>query len=248
MFRHDLDSPHYQRVYFHCFLLSFLAGSVNAGAFLACGSFVTHVTGFATLFGVSFARGEVATALKIMSVPVYFLLGAMISAYFVDRKIQQGRKPSYSLVMAMVCACLLVVVVGGELKYFGIFGANYELKQDYFFLMLLCGASGLQNAAITTFSGSVVRTTHLTGITTDLGIGLVRMFSQKLSGREQNREVRRNWLRAITIASFIAGSTVGAFSFLKLHYLGFLIPVLIAAYASYLSYHPERQDIRWPGE
>jgi len=235
MFRHDLTSQHYTKVYFSCFLLSFLSGSVNAGAFMASGSFVTHVTGFATLFGVDLIKGNFVAAMGILSVPFYFLLGAMISAYFIDGKIHEGKRPSYSFIMSLVCFCLLVVTLAGELKYFGIFGKEYNVKQDYFFLMLLCGASGIQNAAITTFSGSVVRTTHLTGVTTDLGIGLIRVFFQKLSGEKHIREIRSNWLRVITIIAFILGSIVGAYSFLKLHYLGFLIPALIAAYAAYLS-------------
>ena len=53
----------------------------------------------------------------------------------------------------------------GYFHFFGEFGEEVRLKRDYFFLALLCAASGLQNAAITTASGATVRTTHLTGLT-----------------------------------------------------------------------------------
>lgn len=235
MFRHDLTSSQYQKVYLNCFLLSLLSGCVNAGAFLAVGSFATHVTGFATLFGIDVVKGDWVGALGTMSVPIYFLAGSMISGYFVDRRIFQKKKPRYFLVMMLVCLCLVTVAVGGQMEYFGLFGRSYNVRHDYLFLVLLCGASGIQNAAITTFSGSNVRTTHLTGVTTDLGVGLVRVFFKKLSGVDQVHEMRNNWLRIITLLAFVLGSIVGAFSFGKMHYLGFLIPAGIAAYAAIVS-------------
>ncbi len=243
MFKHDLTSQYYTKTYFNCFLLSFLAGSVNAGGFMASGRFVTHVTGFATLFGVDLVGGHWWAAIGTMSVPLYFLLGSMISGYFIDRRIHHGQKPAYALVMGLVFCCLLFVALGGHLKYFGLFGKEANIRQDYFFLILLCGASGIQNAAITTFSGAVVRTTHLTGITTDLGIGIVRVFSARKDAQKHVHETRANWLRLITILAFMLGSVIGAFSYLKLHYLGFLIPATIAAYATIVSIQQKESKI-----
>lgn len=235
MFRHNPDTQTYTKIYLHCFLLSLLSGSVNAGAFMASGTFVTHVTGFATLFGLDLIAGKWLEALGILSIPLYFLLGTMVSAYFVDRRIQLGQSPAYSLVMWFVCGALLLVTVAGQLDLIGRFEGNIDTERNYIFLMLLCGASGLQNAAITTFTGSNIRTTHLTGVTTDLGISLVKIFTRKISGRVQKEEHRNIAIKLITIFSFILGSMMGTYSFIKLHYLGFLIPTLIAAYAAFIS-------------
>lgn len=231
MFKNSLDSKFYLKTFFHSFLLSFLAGNVNAGGFMACGRFVTHVTGFATLFGVDLARGDWQAGIGIMSVPLYFLVGSMISAYLIDKRIHEGRRAAYPVVMGLITACLLLAAFGGHFSLFGIFGQGIDLRKDYILLALLCGASGLQNAAVTTFSGAVVRTTHLTGITTDLGIGIVRAVFSAPTKKDYCREVRANWLRAITVLSFMFGSVVGAFLFLTYNYLGFLLPALIAFYA-----------------
>jgi uncharacterized membrane protein YoaK (UPF0700 family) len=117
--------------------------------------------------------------------------------------------------------------MGGHFGLFGEFGHEPELRQDYLLLALLCAASGLQNAVVSSASGSAVRTTHLTGLTTDLGTGLVRAFSNR---RLHESEMRAARLRFGTIVSFTGGSFAGAASYLHLHYLGFLGPALIATY------------------
>lgn len=245
MFKNSLDSKFYLKTFFHSFLLSFLAGNVNAGGFMACGRFVTHVTGFATLFGVDLARGDWQAGIGIMSVPLYFLVGTMVSAYLIDRRLHEGKRPAYPLVMGLVTICLLLVTFGGYFSLFGIFGQGVDLRKDYILLALLCGASGLQNAAVTTSSGSVVRTTHLTGITTDLGIGIMRTLFSSVRKKDHLREVRANWLRGITVLSFILGSVAGAFLFVTYNYLGFLLPASIAFYAMLVTWLA-RKSVRMP--
>jgi uncharacterized membrane protein YoaK (UPF0700 family) len=215
---------------FNWFLLSFLAGNVNAGGFLSCQRFVSHITGFSTLFGIEYANGDFDKAAGILSVPAFFILGAMLSAYLIDRPFHRGKTPHYATVIGLVSLCIFAACLGGHLGFFGIFGESLRLKSDYFLLALLCAASGLQNAAITTSSGAAVRTTHLTGITTDLAIGLVRAQAKSKESNSFKREMRSNWIRIGTIFSFTLGSVVGALCFRKWQYLGFILPASIAFY------------------
>ncbi|MFL5814147.1 MAG: YoaK family protein [Bdellovibrionia bacterium] len=230
MFHHRIDDPSASRVFVKWYILAFAAGSINAGAFMAAGRFVTHMTGFGTLFGVEVAHARWEGAIGILFVPAFFLLGTMISAYMVDHRFHRGRRPHYDWVMFLEVLCLVAAAVGGQLHFFGSFGEPLKLKSDFALLALLCLASGLQNAAITSATGSSVRTTHLTGITTDLGIGIVRALALKGHRKHHDREVRANWLRAGTIFSFYAGSVVGAILFLKVQYYGFYLPAAIAFY------------------
>lgn len=220
-------APFSKRHYRKWFLLTFVAGSVNAGGYLATHRFVTHVTGFATLFGVELASQKVWEGLGYLSVPLFFLLGAMTSAVFVDRKIQSHERPVYVIPLLLVTTCLLTAALGGYLGWFGIFGEVSPVRGDYVLMALLCLAMGTQNALITTISGNVVRTTHLTGVTTDLGIGLVRIIFPKKDGKPSPQEYQANLLRFGTIAFFALGSAVGAFLFQKVAYLGFLAPAFI---------------------
>lgn len=227
----DVDKASYS-VLSGWFALLFLAGMINAGGFLAAERFVTHITGFATLIGIDFALGRFQHSFGLLTVPVYFLGGAILSAVFVEGRIQKNRPPRYDLIMLLVTLCLFATGLFGTADVFGTFGESAKLHKDYFFLALLCLASGLLNAAITRSSGSTtVRTTHLTGITTDLGLGIVRLFHLKLGSVEFKKEFRICSFRVGSIFSFIFGSGFGAFVFLKIQYMGFFLPGLLAGLA-----------------
>lgn len=244
MFKHRMTETVSLKTTMDWFLLSFLAGAVNAGGYIACHRFVSHVTGFATIAGLDFARGEWSEAIGMLTVPVYFLFGVMISAYLIDRRAQEGKRSRYALVMGMVTFCLVLASLGGWLGYFGVFGSEVELRDDYILLSLLCMASGLQNAALTSASGATIRTTHLTGLTTDLGIGLIRSVSLPSEHPQRAAENKANWLRIGTILSFMSGGAVGALLFLSVEYLGFLLPAAIAAYATAVAISDAKATLR----
>lgn len=233
MFNHRFDQNANNTVVLHWFLLSFNGGAINAGGFLATGRFVSHVTGFATLFGVDITSYQIEAALGILSVPFFFLLGAFIAGLLIDRPIFYGRKPHFDWVMGLSALCLFFAASGIELLNFGVFGDSFGLKQNYLLMVLLCMASGLQNAAITSSSGRSVRTTHITGLVTDLGLGLARIFSLNLKQERHQAELRANYLRIGSVVSFIIGSSIGAWVFLMLGYKGFLLPAIISVYAAW---------------
>lgn len=239
-YHHRLTDAVGVKTYIDWLLLAFLAGAVNAGGFLAANRFVSHVTGFATIAGVDFAEGNWGGALGILTVPLYFLGGVMLSAYLIDRRAHEGKKPRYALVMGLVTTLLLLSAIGGHLGFWGEFGHEAELRYDYFFLSFLCAASGLQNAALTSATGATIRITHLTGLTTDLGIGLVRAAKRSKSDPERRLETIQNAMRAGTIVAFMLGSATGAVLYLRFHYLGFLMPAAIAAYATWVAMQTER--------
>ncbi len=239
MFKHKFDQAPDNTVIFHWFMLSFNGGCINAGGFLATGKFVSHVTGFATLFGVDITTNHVPAAISMLTVPLFFLLGCFIAGLLIDRPIVEGRQPHFDWVMGLSAVCLLAAASGEVFRYGG-FGGFLGLKHAFFLLAMLCLASGLQNGAITASSLRSVRTTHLTGITTDLGLGLARLFTFNLNKEKYQKEIRSNQLRIGSIVFFVLGSAVGAFIFLKLGYAGFLLPFCITVYASW---HGRKQKL-----
>jgi uncharacterized membrane protein YoaK (UPF0700 family) len=218
--------------YFLWFLLSFQAGMVNVGGFLAAHRFVSHVTGFATHFGVELAGGHLGPALGMLSAPAFFLCGAVLSAFLVDRRRQQDRPPRYATALYTISAVFALTALLGLGGYFGRFGAAPIVEGDYLLLALLCGACGLQNALITSVSGAVVRTTHLTGICTDLGIGLVRRVFAAPGSALRRREGFANTLRVGTLLSFAGGSLFGALVFTRAGYAGFFAPMLSSLFVA----------------
>jgi uncharacterized membrane protein YoaK (UPF0700 family) len=234
MFRHRFDQNVNNVVIFHWFLLCFNGGAINVGGFLSTGNFVSHVTGFATMFGAELMGKELHIAFGLLSVPFFFLIGSFIAGLLIELPMHRNQKPHFDWVMGLCTGCLLLVVLGGELFHFGQFGEPMVLRRDYILLALLCLASGLQNAAIAASSGSSIRTTHLTGLTTDLGLGISRVFTFNLQPDKLKYEIKANYFRIGSILAFILGSSIGAWVFYRLNYWGFILPASISLYAALL--------------
>lgn len=206
--------------------MAFQAGILNMGGFLACHRFVSHVTGFATFFGAEINQADNSRAFGMLAVPLFFLFGSMISGQLVDIRLKLHKRPKYYISFGLIFFLLLIVFFAGILGAFGTFGEPFELFRDYVLLALLCLICGIQNGTITTVSKSVIRTTHLTGVTTDLGIGIVRFLNRHRLQGEIGPEVRANLMRIGIIFFFGFGSVVGGYIFTKLKYFGFLVPAV----------------------
>ena len=177
MFKGKEDQLYHPRNLFIWFLLAFQGGALNTAGYLAVHRFVSHVTGFATLAGVAGAQSDWKVMLGMLMVPICFLLGVIISAWNVERRRINQLSPRYSFVFSVIIFNIFIIAVAGVLGYFGNFGEALNSSRDYVLLFILSFTCGLQNAVISSASGAVIRTTHLTGLTTDFGIGLVRIWS-----------------------------------------------------------------------
>lgn len=211
-------------------LMAFQAGVLNIGGFMACHRFVSHVTGFATFFGYEINQKYNNHAYGMLLVPLFFLLGAMLSGFLVDIRLQLHKKPKYYLSFGLIFILIFLVLLGGIQGYWGNFGQPLNTINDYLLLIILCFTCGIQNGSITSVSKSVIRTTHLTGITTDLGIGLARLLSSKKINETMENEKKATLMRIGIIFFFGLGSVLGGMSFARLSYLGFIIPVITSGF------------------
>jgi uncharacterized membrane protein YoaK (UPF0700 family) len=210
-------------------IMAFQAGIINIGGFMACHRFVSHVTGFATFVGMDLSELKYSHALGMLFVPGFFLMGSIISGILVDIRLKQQLVPRYYLAFGIMTLLMMVVLLGGKAGLFGVFGEPFHQTRDFILLAFLCLVCGIQNGTITSVSKSVIRTTHLTGITTDLGIGLVRMFYKNKTAHSYGEEGRANLMRAGIIFFFFLGSVFGGIVFRRHGYSGFLPPTISTA-------------------
>lgn len=221
------------------FALAFIAGATNAGAFLAVGLYTSHMTGLVSSIADHLALGEVALALAAVGAVASFLLGAMTSAYMINFARRRALRSLYALPLLLEAGLLLT---------FGVVGASLAQIHALFVpatVMLLCFMMGLQNAVITKISGSVVRTTHLTGVITDLGIELGRLLYWNRSSRHADERVvaDRDRLKvlALLLAFFLLGGISGAVGF---KHSGFTSTIPLAALLVAMSIVPVLDDLR----
>lgn len=208
--------PQNKRIWY---LLAYQGGLVNVGGFLAVHRFVSHVTGFAGHFSIQVFAGDLLGAFFALTVPMFFLIGSFVTGLFTEVRRLRGRRPVYVWVMSASSLIYLLLGVLGQFKVFGEFGEPFVSFGDYVLLSSLCFAMGAQNALFTSYSSAVVRTTHLTGITTDLGIGWAKQL-YNLDPKER----LANPLRLGLISSFLFGSLSAVPLFNTWQFMAFLVP------------------------
>ena len=207
--------------------LAFHAGYLNAGGFLASHRFVSHMTGFGTSVGINLSLSEFAIASEMILAPISFICGAAFAGYLIDRSLERGKEPK--VLNGIICIIILnaFVFFGGINGFFGGFGEPLLLQRDFFLMCILTFLCGLQNGLFVTVTSGQIRTTHITGLTTDFGLNLVKIRALHVKELKKN-EKRKNRLRMKTILSFSIGSLISALIFLKLEYWGFLISTLLS--------------------
>jgi uncharacterized membrane protein YoaK (UPF0700 family) len=190
------------------------------------------VTGFGTLFGSHLANGQTGNAVAALAVPLFFLIGAVISGLCVEARVRQNKMPHYDYVMYACSFLLGLACLIGTLREQDQIQTAVHLERNFVVLSLICLSSGLINAALSYSSHSTVRITHLTGLTTDLGRGIAEIISLRLRKMQSTRrELRTNFLRVLTIAAFVSGAVVGAVLFKYVAFYSLLIPAVYFAYA-----------------
>ncbi len=206
-------------------LMALQGGFLNMGGFLACHRFVSHVTGYATMVPFEFVTHGIREAILMALVPTFFLLGSMVSGYLVDVRLRLHKRPRYYISFGLIFCALVFICTLGDQGFFGRFGEPLENERDYFLVLLLTFICGVQNGTITTVSKAVIRTTHLSGITTDLGIGLMRFIFRQKIGAEVAGEGKANLMRIGIIGFFLFGSMIGYNAFARWDFNGFILPL-----------------------
>lgn len=217
--------------------LTFVAGATNAGGFLAVGQYTSHMTGVVSTIADALVLGHVLLALGSLSMLLAFLGGAMCTAVLVNWGLRRDLLSAYGLPLLLESLLLLI---------FGLFGGAINLMGAIFVpltVLLLCFIMGLQNAVITKISRAEIRTTHVTGLLTDFGIELGKLFyvnaSPGLSPVLANRP--KLWLQGQLIGSFLLGGLVGAMGFKQ---AGFIMSLPLAAVLLALVLRPLWTDLQ----
>lgn len=214
-------------------LLGFQAGYVNAFGFLACGRYVSHVTGFGTQMGVAFATTGLLQSLKLFGFPLFFISGAFLNSYHTVARLERGLQPRFKIITLALPIGFTAVLVAGVTGALGAFD-THTIVHEVFLLYALTFLCGLQNGCFATLTRGQIRTTHLTGISTDIGTDFARLWFGRLKDDEYALTSDMNLCRVFTFAGFTTGSIASVLMTQALQYSAMALPVLtsLIAYAS----------------
>lgn len=187
------------------FILALIAGYVNAIGLLGFEhQSVSHLTGTASLLGTGILSQPTSNIFNLLGVLLSFLLGASIAGFLLHGStLRLGKHYDTALLLESILLLLST--------WFLISGSFC----GHFFASAACG---LQNALATTYSGAIIRTTHVTGIFTDLGIMIGSLF------RGEALDKRKAKLFIYIIIGFISGGFLGALFFSEYKFMALAIP------------------------
>jgi uncharacterized membrane protein YoaK (UPF0700 family) len=219
--------------------LAFVAGAANAGGFLAVHQYTSHMTGIVSSMADDLALGSILPALAGLGALLSFIAGAACSAILINWARNRQLQSEYAMSLMLEAALLLC---------FGFLGGNLALHMGLFVpvtVMLLCFIMGLQNAIITKLSKAEIRTTHVTGLVTDIGIELGKLFywnrvddkSTKFRVIANRQKLR---LLLMLLLMFFAGGVIGAVGFKR---IGFLSTIPLAIILMLLAAVPVLDDL-----
>jgi uncharacterized membrane protein YoaK (UPF0700 family) len=217
--------------------LSFVAGAINAGGFLAVGQYTSHMTGVLSSITDHLALGETGLAMAGFVALLAFVGGAMTTAWIVNWCLRRQLRSAFARPLLVEAGLLLV---------FGLFGAAINIFAGLFVpltVLVLCFIMGLQNALITKISNAEIRTTHVTGLITDIGIELGKMlyFNRADSPAKVVSNRRKLRIHLTLVALFFVGGVLGALGFKT---WGYVTSVPLALMLFLLALGPVLHDIR----
>lgn len=221
--------------------LAFVAGATNAGGFLAVGQYTSHMTGIISTMADNLALGHLAIAAIALASLASFLIGAATSAILINWRRRRKKRSEYAFPLLVEALLLL---------FFGLAGANLHARVGALVpitILLLCFIMGLQNAIITKISSAVIRTTHVTGLITDIGIELGKLlYWNRPSANAVYEEVRANRQRLkihiLLVGFFFIGGILGAISFKS---FGFISVVPLAVLLLVIAAVPVFDDLTY---
>ena len=210
-------------------ILALTAGAVNVIGLMALGSYTAHMTGITSDMAQAMAENQPNIVVQGSFFIGTFICGAILSTIIINGARDRKFKSEY--VPAIMLEALLLCVLALEMDLF-VLSSNAEHAVVTIAIMRF--AMGLHNAIITRISNAVIRTTHITGMVTDLGIEQGRYIYRVISGiRLMKLYPDKLALHGLLFGAFILGGVIGAFLYLKIGMLcllpfGFILLVLSA--------------------
>lgn len=210
-------------------LTAFTAGMVNLASFMIFLSFSSNVTGYYAIFAAELVKGNYYQVLVVFSWILLFFFGSFFANLVVIHLASKNQYVAHAIPVVLEILCLLTVGIYGQFFY------QETLTETEYLLSLMLFAMGLQNGLTASISNFSVKTTHLTGATTDLGI-LFSMFTKKTFRNNPELRDKAKLIVSIT-ASYVGGAIVAGCIYkyvqFQLFYIVSVFLVVVLAYDLY---------------
>jgi uncharacterized membrane protein YoaK (UPF0700 family) len=189
-------------------VLAFIAGLVNAAGYLGFRhESISNMTGNTSLLGIALGKGDGPETTHWALAIVAFVIGTMLSGMIIQQStLKLGRRYGVALTLESLLLFTAIPFLDAS-RSTGLYLASI--------------AMGLQNGMVSAYSGAIIRTTHVTGVFTDLGISLGHLV------RGLPIDMLRLCVCIVVATAFMFGSAVGALLFERMQEHALLIPAVL---------------------
>lgn len=188
-------------------LMASIAGYVNSAMLIEFAMPVSQMTGIASRLSEAMFHSNLDYLVNASIVLFGFLLGAVFSGLLIgQRQYRQDNAYGY----ALLCIGLLLSA-----------SALFSYIESTTSVLLAAIACGLQNALIASYRGLQIRTTHMTGIVTDIGVYIADFIKNRTPWSWQA------YLLVVLFLSFVIGGIIGILAYQHFPNRAMILPAVV---------------------
>jgi len=205
------------------------SGMVNVASVMAFFAYTTNITGHVAVLAEEISKGHWHQVFIVGVWLFLFFIGGFLSSSIVINLNKYSAYYAHALPIFIEMLCLLFVAVYGHYFY------HETLAETEYLIGLLLFSMGLQNGLTSSVSNFTVKTTHLTGLLTDLSVSISMFLKPDL--RKNKVLVMKIKLLSTVAVFYLLGGVLGGLIFLKINFLVFYfvaaILLLVLSYDFY---------------
>lgn len=209
------------------------AAMVNVSGVMVFFAYTSNITGHVATLAEEVVKGHWYQTGVVFIWLLMFFGGSFFAQFFISAFEKKGPYISHAAPIIMETIALLFIGIYGHLYY------HESLKETEILVASLIFCMGLQNGMVATISDNQVKTTHLTGLITDLGREIARSLFRKYRTKDLMIKLK---LHATILLCYFIGGVMGGYFFMSYDFYVFYIVVAILTFVLYFDFHGLMMD------
>jgi uncharacterized membrane protein YoaK (UPF0700 family) len=192
-----------------------IAGMINVASFMIFVSFSSNVTGYFAILASEVVSGNMEQIMLVSFWIMLYISGSFTAGFMVTNLFRNNSYLAHATPLILQLLCILTV------GFYCNFFYQETLLESEFLLSLLLFSMGLQNGLTASITNFQVKTTHLTGAVTDLGV--IASMLTKPEFRTNKALLDKGKLIVATIVGYVAGGILFGMFFKTIAYNMFYV-------------------------
>jgi uncharacterized membrane protein YoaK (UPF0700 family) len=200
----SLNQTQIFKVYTVAGLMALIAGYINSAMLIEFSIPVSQMSGVASQVSAHLVAFDWSLLSIAMLILISFILGAFISGLLIGQQ-PYNETPNYGYGLILNCVLLTLA-------------ALFSFQHSVFSVLLSAMACGIQNALVASYRGLQLRTTHMTGNATDIGVHFAEKIKSKTPWSWQSNVL------VVLLTTYILGGVIGIYAYVAMPNWSLIFP------------------------